>query len=206
MADRDSDSCCNIARSLAVVGDKWTLLIMREISLGVRRFEEIQAQTGMSSHILAARLKRLEEDGIVERRVYNAKPLRHEYHATPKGKDLDEILLALRSWDLRWRTEAANEPPAVKLIDKKSGQEIESAWSNPEGVPFSFAFCQSIMSDRWRAEREAKVADFYNAKLDTKPFAKSAKQSSKSVSKPASTQTSKKMKPSLNSKSSASKR
>ena len=182
MMDGDCDSYCNVARSLAVVGDKWTLLIMREISLGVRRFEEMQAQTGMSSHILSTRLKRLEEDGIIERRVYNAKPLRHEYHATPKGKDLDEVMLALRNWDLRWRADP-NQVPAVKLIDKKSGQEIERAWINPDGVPFNFAFCESTVSDRWRAEREAKVADFFDAKLSAKPVAKSAKTRAKAVSR-----------------------
>ena len=182
MMDGDSDSYCNVARSLAVVGDKWTLLIMREILLGVRRFEEMQAQTGMSSHILSTRLRRLEEDGIIERRVYNAKPLRHEYHATPKGKDLDEIMLALRNWDLRWRADS-NQVPAVKLIDKKSGQEIECAWINPDGIPFNFAFCELTVSDCWRAEREAKVAEFFDAKLTAKPISKSVKTQAKAVSR-----------------------
>ena len=124
-----SESFCNIARSLSVVGDRWTLLIMREISLGVRRFEEIQAQTGMSSHLLATRLKRLEEDKIVERRVYNAKPLRHEYFATPKGKDLDVVLFAAGNWNIRWGDQT--EEPSVAVYDKVTGVRLSAI---PRGV------------------------------------------------------------------------
>jgi len=162
-----SESFCNIARSLSVVGDRWTLLIMREISLGVRRFEEIQAQTGMSSHLLATRLKRLEEDKIVERRVYNAKPLRHEYFATPKGKDLDAVILALRNWDLRWGGSDGKGAASVDLFDKKTGKPIDGLWNNPNGETFSFSNTTSVMSAEWKAEREANVASFYAAKKGT---------------------------------------
>jgi DNA-binding HxlR family transcriptional regulator len=162
-----SESFCNIARSLSVVGDRWTLLIMREISLGVRRFEEIQAQTGMSSHLLATRLKRLEEDKIVERRVYNAKPLRHEYFATPKGKDLDAVILALRNWDLRWGGSDGKGAASVDLFDKKTGKPIDGLWNNPNGETFSFSNTTSVMSAAWKAEREANVASFYAAKKGT---------------------------------------
>jgi DNA-binding HxlR family transcriptional regulator len=159
-----SDSYCNIARSLSIVGDRWTLLIMREISLGVRRFEEIQAQTGMSSHLLAMRLKRLEQDKIVERRVYNARPLRHEYFATPQGKDLDAVVLALRNWDLRWGGSDGKGAPAVVLTDKRTGKLVDGTWHNPSGETFNFANCVSLMSDEWKAEREANVAAYYAAK------------------------------------------
>jgi DNA-binding HxlR family transcriptional regulator len=140
---------------------------MREISLGVRRFEEIQAQTGMSSHLLATRLKRLEEDKIVERRVYNAKPLRHEYFATPKGKDLDAVILALRNWDLRWGGSDGKGAASVDLFDKKTGKPIDGLWNNPNGETFSFSNTTSVMSAAWKAEREANVASFYAAKKGT---------------------------------------
>jgi DNA-binding HxlR family transcriptional regulator len=170
-----SESFCNIARSLSVVGDRWTLLIMREISLGVRRFEEIQAQTGMSSHLLATRLKRLEEDKIVERRVYNAKPLRHEYFATPKGKDLDAVMLALRNWDLRWGGSDGNGAAAVDLVDKKTGEPVDGLWHNQSGETFSFSNTTSVMSAAWKAEREANVAAFYAAKRVPPTPAKSSR-------------------------------
>lgn len=167
--DRVSESFCNIARSLSVVGDRWTLLIMREISLRNRRFEEIQAQTGMSSHLLATRLKRLEEDKIVERRVYSARPLRHEYFATPKGKDLDAVILALRNWDLRWGGSDGKGAAAVNLTDKRTGRVIDGTWHNPEGETFNFSNTNAVMSEAWKAEREANAAAFYAAKQRPTP-------------------------------------
>jgi DNA-binding HxlR family transcriptional regulator len=166
---RVSESFCNIARSLSVVGDRWTLLIMREISLRNRRFEEIQAQTGMSSHLLANRLKRLEEDKIVERRVYSARPLRHEYYATPKGKDLDAVILALRNWDLRWGGSDGKGAAAVNLTDKKTGKVIDGSWQKPESGSFSFSETNAVMSEEWKAEREANAGAFYAAKQTKSP-------------------------------------
>ena len=161
---RVSESFCNIARSLSVVGDRWTLLIMREISMRNRRFEEIQAQTGMSSHLLANRLKRLEEDKIVERRVYSARPLRHEYFTTPKGKDLDGVILALRNWDLRWGGSDGKGSAAVNLTDKTTGKVIDGSWHKSEDGSFSFSDTNSVMSEEWKAEREANAAAFYAGK------------------------------------------
>ena len=159
-----SETFCNIARSLAVVGDRWTLVIMREISLRNRRFEEIQAQTGMSSHLLAARLRRMEEDKIVERRVYNARPLRHEYFPTPKGKDLDSVMLALRNWDLRWGGSDGKGAAAVHLIDKRTGKVIDGTWQNPDGETFDFANTTGAMSEAWKEERDTNVASFYEGR------------------------------------------
>jgi DNA-binding HxlR family transcriptional regulator len=173
--DRVSESFCNIARSLAVVGDRWTLLIMREISLRNRRFEEIQAQTGMSSHLLATRLKRLEEDKIVERRVYSARPLRHEYYSTPKGKDLDAVILALRNWDLRWGGSDGKGAAAVNLTDKRTGKVVDGHWHQPGSEPFSFSNTTAVMSEAWKAEREANGAAFHAAKRKKKPPSRSAK-------------------------------
>ena len=179
-----SESFCNIARSLSVVGDRWTLLIMREISLGVRRFEEIQAQTGMSSHLLATRLKRLEEDKIIERRVYSARPLRHEYYSTPKGKDLDAVMLALRNWDLRWGGSDGKGAASVDLFDKETEKPIDGLWHNPTGKTFSFSNTRSVMSPTWKAEREANAAAFYAAKRVTPTPAKTSR-AKKAVSKKA---------------------
>lgn len=158
------NSYCNVERSLSIVGDRWTLLIMREIAMGVRRFEEIQAQTGMSSHLLTNRLRRMEEERIVERRVYNTRPLRHEYFATPKGKELDAVVLALRNWDLRWGGFDGKGGAAVLLTDQRTGEKIEGAWHNPDGATFSFDNCIMLVSDAWKAEREAKVAAYYASK------------------------------------------
>jgi DNA-binding HxlR family transcriptional regulator len=184
-----SESFCNIARSLAIVGDRWTLLIMREISLKVRRFEEIQAQTGMSSHLLATRLKRLEQDKIIERRVYSARPLRHEYFATPKGKDLDGVMLALRNWDLRWGGSDGKGAAAVDLTDKKTGQVIDGVWQSPTAEAFSFSNTNGVMSEAWKAEREANAAAFHA--LKKRPSSAAAKPSS-TKARPAKKKASKK--------------
>jgi DNA-binding HxlR family transcriptional regulator len=159
-----SESFCDIALALSVVGDRWTLLIIRELSLGFRRFEEIQAQTGMSSLLLASRLKRLESDGVIERRLYSERPKRYEYYATPKGNDLDPVLLALRAWSLKWEKCGPKKGPAVKLIYKKTGEEIDQSWTIPKGKPFSFADTQGTMSREWKAEREARQIAFHQAR------------------------------------------
>jgi DNA-binding HxlR family transcriptional regulator len=158
--DETSESVCDIARGLSVFGDRWTLLIMREISMGVRRFEDIQAQTGMSSNLLAMRLKRLEEDKMIERRQYSAHANRFEYFSTQKGKELDGVLLAIRAWSLRW---GAPDParPAVNLVYKKTGETIDALWHPPRNNRmFSFADTESSVSPAFFEERQAKVAAF----------------------------------------------
>lgn len=72
--DEVCESVCSIARSLSVVGDRWTLPILHELAVGSQRFDEIQAHTGMSSFLLSTRLKRLEKDGVIERRLYSERP------------------------------------------------------------------------------------------------------------------------------------
>jgi DNA-binding HxlR family transcriptional regulator len=97
---------CSIAAALTVLGEKWSLLVVRELSLGVNRFDAIQRNTGAPRDILASRLRRLEEAGVVERRPYQERPLRHAYHLTPAGDELRPILLALSQWGERWTTQA----------------------------------------------------------------------------------------------------
>jgi DNA-binding HxlR family transcriptional regulator len=82
--------------------DPQALLIMHELSRDVRRFQNIQMQTAMSSSLLTSRLRRLERDGIISRRLYCDHPPRFEYLATPKGKDLDQVLLAANMWHSNW--------------------------------------------------------------------------------------------------------
>lgn len=159
--DATSKSVCDIARGLSVFGDRWTLLIMREISMGVRRFEDIQAQTGMSSNLLSMRLKRLEEDEVIERRQYSSHSNRFEYYATQKGKELDGVLLAIRAWALRWGGLPADAEPAVALVYRKTGETIDALWQVPRGKkPFSFADTESKISKAFAKEREARVAAF----------------------------------------------
>ena len=92
------DQTCSIAATLEVVGERWSLLIVREVFLGVRRFEEMQADLGIARNVLQARLTRLVDQGVLERRIYQARPPRHEYLLTEKGIDLWPTIVALMKW------------------------------------------------------------------------------------------------------------
>lgn len=102
---------CSIANALAVVGERWSLLAMREVSFGVRRFDQIALNTGASRDILATRLRTLVEAGVLEKQMYEEHPPRYEYVATEAGRALQPVLLALMDWGDRYVTEG--EPPTV---------------------------------------------------------------------------------------------
>src|SRR5664280_831904 len=101
---------CSIAAALQVVGEKWALLAVREISLGNHTFDAIARNTGATRDRLAARLRALEEAGVIERRQYSTRPPRSDYHLTAVGRDLSLVLQALRTWGDKW---AVSEPPAA---------------------------------------------------------------------------------------------
>jgi len=89
------DQVCSIAKALEVVGERWTLLIVRDVMLGQRRFGELQGSLGVARNVLSARLQRLVEEDILERRAYQSSPERYEYFLTEKGLDLWPALIAL---------------------------------------------------------------------------------------------------------------
>jgi DNA-binding HxlR family transcriptional regulator len=107
------DFTCSIARTLDVVGDRWTLLVLRDVFVGINRFDEIQRDLGIARNVLAERLESLVRDGVLERRAYQERPPRHEYMLTQKGKDLQSVLLAMVAWGDRWQ--GAKEGPPVRL-------------------------------------------------------------------------------------------
>jgi DNA-binding HxlR family transcriptional regulator len=111
-AERPSPRVCSIARSLDVVGEKWSLLALREVFLGVRRFDRIVAKTGAPRDVLTARLRTLVEAGVLERVQYNERPPRYEYHLTEAGRDLQPVLLTLMEWGNRYLSEG-HPPPAT---------------------------------------------------------------------------------------------
>ena len=89
---------CPIARALEIVGERWTLLIVRDVLVGPCRFDQLQASLGIARNVLANRLDRLVEEGILERVPYSKRPPRHEYRLTDKGRELEPALSALRQW------------------------------------------------------------------------------------------------------------
>lgn len=99
MLGRTYDSqVCSVAGSLELVGERWTLLIVRDAFLGARRFEDFQRRTGMARNVLTARLGRLVEEGIFKRVPYQEHPARHEYRLTEKGIDLWPVIVSLLQW------------------------------------------------------------------------------------------------------------
>ncbi len=93
-----SEDWCPVARTLSVVGDRWTFLILRDCFLGRSKFDEFAEAGGMTRHILADRLKRLVEAGILERRLYSQAPKRYDYVLTEKGQELGPALRVMRDW------------------------------------------------------------------------------------------------------------
>src|ERR1700736_2655964 len=147
------DTLCPIARATAVVGDRWTIPIIRELFVGSARFDEIQAQTGATAQMLAARLKRLEAEGMIERRVYSRRPLRHEYLLTRMGREFYPIIFALRAWGETW-CKGVDEPLSVRMMHRKWGTGVGPHVLCPtchEIVPRSDMDAQP--SPEWAAER-----------------------------------------------------
>jgi DNA-binding HxlR family transcriptional regulator len=89
---------CSVARAVSVIGDRWTLLILRDCFLRVRRFEAFQVRLGITRHILADRLRKLVKAGVLERVEYQLNPRRYEYRLTQKGLDLHPLLMSLVHW------------------------------------------------------------------------------------------------------------
>jgi DNA-binding HxlR family transcriptional regulator len=89
---------CPVARALSVIGDRWTLLIVRDCFLGKSRFEEFQKSLGITRHVLSDRLKRLAELGVLERNAYSERPLRYTYSLSEKGRDFAPALIGLKDW------------------------------------------------------------------------------------------------------------
>lgn len=129
-----AEMSCPIARTLDIVGEWWTLLIVRDALVGVRRFDDFR-KTGIADNILSARLDLLVHEGILERRAYQEHPLRHEYVLTEKGHDLLPVIAGLGTWGLKWTDVGAQLP---RFLHSRCGAEVEPAYRCPscgETVP-----------------------------------------------------------------------
>jgi DNA-binding HxlR family transcriptional regulator len=104
---------CSIARTLDVVGESWTLLILRDAFQGLRRFDEIQKSLGIATNVLTARLTKLVDEGILDQRRYQEHPPRYEYVLTEKGRDLGPILLSLVQFGNKWLAGSKEPPQAI---------------------------------------------------------------------------------------------
>ncbi|MEU2953086.1 winged helix-turn-helix transcriptional regulator [Streptomyces xanthochromogenes] len=155
---RLDDEHCAIAQSLDVVGDWWTLLIVRDTARGVHRFDALQRELGMSRKVLAERLKLLVECGVLVRVPYQERPVRHEYRLTPRGRALLPVLIALQDWGDTWvlgdgetmatSTEASGETERVRELVGTRLPELQLVDFNGElrdpvapSTPYTVLYC-----------------------------------------------------------------
>lgn len=120
-----ADMDCALAQTLDVIGERWTLLILRDAFFGVRRFDQFQRRLGIARNILTARLARLVDEGILERRALSDGGRRAEYHLTKKGRDLQPAMLALTQWGDRWYP-GEHDGPRIEFIDRAEGEPIRT--------------------------------------------------------------------------------
>lgn len=114
-----SDQHCSVATTLDIIGEWWTLLILRDIFYGVCRFESLIEQLGISRKVLTIRLKRLTEEDILRKKPYQQNPRRYEYRLTPKGRDLMPVLLTMMRWGDRWLSKEGKAPVEFVHTDCK---------------------------------------------------------------------------------------
>jgi len=122
---------CSIAGALEVVGDRWAILLLRDLALGLCRYDDLRASTGIPTTTLAKRLKNLEAHGLVERARYRDRPPRDEYRLTEKGHDFWKVTTALREWGDRWDATGYGAP-TMEIVDRDSGREVRLALVDPE--------------------------------------------------------------------------
>ncbi len=140
------DECanCPIDAALAVLGDRWSILILRDLLVGLRRFDELVKSLGIATNILTDRLNKLSSEGLVSRRAYQSNPPRHEYQPTEAGEAYRQVIFAMAEWGKTWRmdptgrapveyvSDRTGNPVALRLIDERTGEE--TPFSETTGV------------------------------------------------------------------------
>lgn len=116
-----ADMNCSVAQCLEIVGEWWTLLVLRDVFLGYSRFDEFESRLGIARNVLTQRLERLVDAGVLKRVPYQERPVRYDYLLTEKGRDLWHVVTAMRQWGDRW---AAPEGPPVELVHDGCGEIV----------------------------------------------------------------------------------
>lgn len=149
-----ANSLCSVARAIERVGEPWTLMILREMFLGARRFDVLQRNTGASPHSLSVRLKQLCADGIVRTRLYSDHPPRREYTLTDKGQALWPVIIALKTWGDDWLCD--DQAPAIQLTHKGCGAVTVPRMVCSEcGMPMTAQDCVPHLGPAFAATRHA---------------------------------------------------
>lgn len=140
----DESATCPIAATVSVLGDRWSILILRDLLLGLRRFDELVKSLGIATNILTDRLNKLSAEGLVTRRAYQSNPPRHEYEPTEAGEAFRQVIFAMAEWGKTWRMEPSGRTPVqyvsdrtgnpvvMRLVDEKTGEE--TPYSETTGI------------------------------------------------------------------------
>lgn len=149
---------CSIARSLEEIGEWWSLLIVREMTQGMNRFDQFQKELGIARNILTARLERLTELGIIERYPLLERANTDGYRLTKKGEDLYPVIVALMQWGDRWLSPGAKPPTA--LVEDSTGKPIETLAVRAQGgKPLTFHEVRYALGPGATARTKAVVDD-----------------------------------------------
>ena len=137
-----SEMHCSVAQCLDVVGEWWSMLIVRDAFLGVSRFDQFQERLGISRNVLNLRLARLVDAGVLEKVPYSAHPPRYDYRLTHKGRDLFPVLTAMRQWGDR---HAAPDGPPLQLVHRSCGQVSDAVLTcSACGLPLDVAETRAV--------------------------------------------------------------
>ena len=146
---------CSVARSLELVGDRWTLLVIREVFYGRRKFSEMQRTLGVARNVLTDRLQRLVDEGILERRPYSEKPERYEYFLTEKGLDLWPTLVSLMFWGDKHYPHPDGPPAKIVHKGECGGPVNERRVCERCGKELEVREARAVISPALEAELEA---------------------------------------------------
>jgi DNA-binding HxlR family transcriptional regulator len=155
--DEIDDSLCSFARTLGVIGDRWTMLVLREAFLGTRRYDDFQRHLAAAPHIVAARLKKLVEHKVLEKRRYQDHPPRYEYRLTERGHELYPALIALIGWGEKW-LKSAHGPASIRT-HKNCNHRLQLVASCAAcGEPVTARDVTAQLTPRYAAERARRAA------------------------------------------------
>ena len=122
---------CSIAGVLEAIGDRWAVLILRDLSLGLAKYEDLRKSTDVTNATLSDRLKHLEDNELIERRLYQTNPERYEYFLTAKGRDIILVIQALAQVGDKWAVSGDAGPP-LRFVDRKTGHLVKLAMVDRE--------------------------------------------------------------------------
>jgi DNA-binding HxlR family transcriptional regulator len=117
---------CSIAEVMGAIGDRWGILVMRDLLLGLTRYDDLRRSTAITNATLSDRLKSLEQSGLIERRRYQERPKRYEYVPTGRGRDIALLMQAMVQIGDKWRREEKLEPP-IRFVNAESGNAVKLA-------------------------------------------------------------------------------